>query len=81
MSNKSISSARSINIDIFRTFLAQWVIIGHLGPELLSAPLVPRRVAVWGFFILSGYLNAKSCMRRFESGLSLSSVFGDFCRS
>ena len=62
------TEARSINIDIFRMVLAQWVIFAHLGPALFSIPTVPGRLAVWCFFILSGYLNAKSFQHRLMSG-------------
>ncbi len=68
MINKSApQSATSLNIDIFRTILAQWIIIGHLGPAILEFPLVPGRFAVWSFFIISGYLNAISFKYRMES--------------
>ena len=76
ISNKSISSNKSINIDVFRALLAQWVIIGHLGPELFSWPIVPGRAAVWGFFIISGYLNAKSFLNKKESHGWFSSITG-----
>lgn len=66
--SRSKVEVHSINIDIFRSILAQWVIIGHLGPQLFSIPIVPGRIAVWGFFIISGYLNAKSFLNRSESG-------------
>lgn len=65
MNNKLADySGASLNIDIFRTFLAQWVILGHFGAEFLKYPLVPGRVAVWCFFVLSGYLNMVSFQRR-----------------
>lgn len=66
----------SLNIDIYRTILAQWVIIAHLGPALLSIPIVPGRVAVWSFFIISGYLNALSFQHRSNSGRWLEAVRG-----
>ncbi len=58
----------SLNIDIFRAFLAQWVILGHFGAEFVPIPVVPGRLAVWCFFILSGYLNMISFQRRLENG-------------
>ncbi len=69
MNNKpAIDSVTSLNIDIFRTFLAQWVILGHFGAEFLPIALVPGRLAVWCFFILSGYLNMISFQRRRDCG-------------
>jgi peptidoglycan/LPS O-acetylase OafA/YrhL len=58
----------SLNIDIFRAFLAQWVILGHFCAKFLPIPVVPGRLAVWCFFVLSGYLNMISFQRRLENG-------------
>lgn len=58
------SATTSINIDIFRTLLAQWVIVGHVAPSVLNIPAVPGRMAVWCFFIISGFLNAQSFSNR-----------------
>lgn len=68
MNNKPADdSARSLNIDIFRTFLAQWVILGHLGGMFFpTTPLVPGRLAVWCFFVISGYLNMISFQRKLD---------------
>lgn len=70
MNNKPADdSVTSLNIDIFRTFLAQWVILGHLGGMFFpTTPLVPGRLAVWCFFVISGYLNMISFQRRLDSG-------------
>lgn len=69
MNNKPAdSSVISLNIDIFRTFLAQWVILGHVASVLLPVPMVPGRLAVWCFFVVSGYLNALSFQNRFSPG-------------
>lgn len=58
----------SLNIDIFRTFLAQWVILGHFGAEFLPIAFVPGRLAVWCFFVISGYLNMISFQHKLDCG-------------
>lgn len=70
------TSPLSVNIDIYRSILAQWVIIAHLGPALMNIPMVPGRIAVWGFFIISGYLNALSFYNRISSGHWLHGMAG-----
>jgi peptidoglycan/LPS O-acetylase OafA/YrhL len=69
----------SMNIDIFRTILAQWVILGHTASIIFPIPVVPGRLAVWCFFIVSGYLNALSFYKRNNSnqwGEATLSYFG-----
>lgn len=49
-------------IDLFRAFLCQYVILAHLIPALFPGILgVPGTLAVWCFFVISGYLNFFSC--------------------
>lgn len=76
MNNKPADDfAVSLNIDIFRTILAQWVILAHLGAVFFpSTPLVPGRLAVWCFFVISGYLNMISFQRRLDYGSWLHAV-------
>lgn len=51
-------------IDIYRGFLAQYVIIAHLIPALFPGVLgVPGTLAVWAFFVTSGFLNFYSYTR------------------
>lgn len=51
-------------IDIYRGFLAQYVIVSHLIPALFPQFLgVPGTLAVWCFFVTSGYLNYLSLSR------------------
>lgn len=77
MNNKLAGhSVTSLNIDIFRTFLAQWVILGHVASVLLPIPMVPGRLAVWCFFVVSGYLNALSFQNRFATGNWLHTISG-----
>lgn len=48
----------SRKIDLFRAFLCQYVIFGHLIPAVFPGILgVPGTLAVWCFFVISGYLN------------------------
>lgn len=48
----------SNKIDLYRGFLCQYVIFSHLIPTLFPAILgTPGTLAVWCFFIISGYLN------------------------
>lgn len=45
-------------IDLFRAFLCQYVIFAHLIPAVFPGVLgVPGTLAVWCFFVISGYLN------------------------
>ncbi len=54
----------SDRIDIFRGYLCQYVIISHLIPELYPKLLgTPGTIAVWCFFVVSGYLNYASYQR------------------
>jgi peptidoglycan/LPS O-acetylase OafA/YrhL len=49
------------SVDIYRGLLAQYVILAHLIPALFPNILgIPGTLAVWGFFVTSGYLNALS---------------------
>ncbi|HBR68365.1 MAG TPA: hypothetical protein DEA55_03210 [Rhodospirillaceae bacterium] len=51
-------------IDIYRGFLAQYIILSHLIPALFPKVLgVPGTLAVWCFFVISGYLNFTSLCR------------------
>lgn len=55
-------------IDIYRGFLAQYVILAHVIPALFPGILgVPGTLAVWCFFVVSGYLNYMSLYRRPEA--------------
>lgn len=52
-------------IDIYRGFLAHYIILAHLIPTLFPQVLgVPGTLAVWCFFVTSGYLNFMSLNRR-----------------
>lgn len=62
--NKNLNNT----IDIYRGLLAQYVIISHLIPALFAPLLgVPGTLAVWCFFITSGYLNYLSLYRNADA--------------
>lgn len=72
-----LSNTRPIfdSLAIFRAFLAQWVIISHVIPALYPGfSGIPGALAVWCFFIISGYLNYFSFISRYDQKSKLRTI-------
>jgi peptidoglycan/LPS O-acetylase OafA/YrhL len=74
------ATVTNYNIDVVRSYLAQWIIVSHLALDLVGIQLIPGRIAVWGFFVISGYLNALSFNRTWDSSSFFDSVVAYYRR-